>query len=259
MNTEFSFKELYDVCLTAPIDITMGTKTFLAGEPICYFDKISLASLNEVKEVKNAKGGFENQVLVSWEKTAEVRLAFTQGIFSKSQLSLVLNSQVENSNEPFLIRKREIKETDENGILTLSEAPASNLYTYNYETGEPLSYELDGQELTFSTPFLTVLITYQYNYTATHTTINIGERLNNCYLCLEGKTREKDDITGKNKTGIIKIPKLKLMSPLILRLGNSANPNIISFQAVGYPTGEKGKLSPISLTFLEDDIDSDIL
>ena len=60
MNNEFSFKELYDVALTAPTPITLGQKTFVPGEPIVYFDKITLAALNEVKSVKSATGGYEN-------------------------------------------------------------------------------------------------------------------------------------------------------------------------------------------------------
>ena len=258
MNNEFSFKELYDVALTAPIPITLGQKTFAPGEPIIYFDKITLAALSEIKSTKSATGGYENQTLVTWEKSKEVDLSFTQGIFSKSQLSLILNSKMRSSDTPFLVRKREEKESDENKQIILSHIPVQNLYVYDKETGADVQYTLNENTLTLDKPFQSVLITYQYNYTSTHITLNIGERITNCYLCLEGKTREKDDITGQVKTGIITIPKLKLMSPLILRLGKQASPNNINFQAVGYPTGERGKLSSISITFLSDDIDSDI-
>ena len=46
----------------------------------------------------------------------------------------------------------------------------------------------------------------------------------NGFLELEGKTRVKDDTSGLITTGIIKIPKLKLMSGLSIRLGAQANP-----------------------------------
>ena len=61
MNNEFSFKELYDVALTAPIPITLGQKTFTPGEPIIYFDKITLAALSEIKSTKSATGGYEKK------------------------------------------------------------------------------------------------------------------------------------------------------------------------------------------------------
>ena len=60
MNNEFSFKELYDVALTAPIPITLRQETFAPGEPIIYFDKTTLADPSEIKSHKSANGGYEN-------------------------------------------------------------------------------------------------------------------------------------------------------------------------------------------------------
>jgi hypothetical protein len=47
----------------------------------------------------------------------------------------------------------------------------------------------------------------------------IGRRAFNGFLELEGKTRVKDDTSGQITTGIIKIPQLKLMSGLSIKLG----------------------------------------
>jgi hypothetical protein len=52
----------------------------------------------------------------------------------------------------------------------------------------------------------------------------VGRPLTNGYLSLSGKTRVKDEITGQVTTGIINIPKLKLMSDLSMRLGDNATP-----------------------------------
>jgi hypothetical protein len=57
----------------------------------------------------------------------------------------------------------------------------------------------------------------------------IGRELISGFISLEGKTRVKDDITGQTKTGIIKIPKLKIMSSLSMVLGTNANPVVGSF------------------------------
>jgi len=59
-------------------------------------------------------------------------------------------------------------------------------------------------------------------------------------------------------TGIIKIPKLKLMSDLSIKLGIQASPVVGTFKAVGIPVGS-GRSSYVSeFCFLEDDIDSDL-
>jgi hypothetical protein len=49
--------------------------------------------------------------------------------------------------------------------------------------------------------------------------VKVGRRLIEGYLRLEGKTRLKDDNTGQVVTGLIVIPRLKLMSDLSMRLG----------------------------------------
>jgi len=52
--------------------------------------------------------------------------------------------------------------------------------------------------------------------------VTVGEKLIKGYLQLEGKTRVKDDITGKTHTAILRIPRLKLVSDLSMRLGREA-------------------------------------
>jgi hypothetical protein len=86
----------------------------------------------------------------------------------------------------------------------------------------------------------------------------IGRELISGFISLEGKTRVKDDITGQTKTGIIKIPKLKLMSDLSIRLGKDATPTVGRLSAVAVPDGRKGNKKVMEILFLNDDIDSDM-
>ena len=78
------------------------------------------------------------------------------------------------------------------------------------------------------------------------------------YLSLEGKTRVKDDITGHVHTGIIKIPRLKLLSDLSMRLGQNADPLGGTVNAWAYPGGNKGDKVAIDLVIVNDDVDSDM-
>jgi hypothetical protein len=52
---------------------------------------------------------------------------------------------------------------------------------------------------------------------------------------LEGKSRVKDDITGKTHTVLLRIPRLKLVSDLSMRLGREAGPLLANFAAIAYP------------------------
>lgn len=64
METEFSFRELYDVVLLATSPVTIKNRTIQPGEVIAYFDKISLANFEEIKKSVTAHGGFDDRALV---------------------------------------------------------------------------------------------------------------------------------------------------------------------------------------------------
>lgn len=255
-----SFKEMYDVHLKLTYPIEVGNRYFDEGETIAHFDKIHIAGLNQIKEVVSANGGFDNRAHVFWENTKEIQLSFSQGIFSKTQFALMSNSKLltTEQGEEILITKTENIETDEQGRATLSETPAGKVFVYKKETGEKISpYLTEKNKLSFTVPFMEIIVTYQYQYKNSAEIVRIGHGLMKGYLELEGKTRVKDDITGQTVTGIIKIPKLKLMSDLSIRLGAQANPVVGNFKAIGVPVGSRGNSYVSEFYFLSNDIDSD--
>jgi hypothetical protein len=107
-------------------------------------------------------------------------------------------------------------------------------------------------------PYLNVVIDYSYYYKKDYFNYQVGEPLTQGYLTLTGKMRIKDDVTGQVKTGIISIPRLKLMSDLSMRLGEEAVPQIGRLDAIALPVGEKGSKRVMEIYLLEDDVDSDM-
>ena len=260
MGSEFSFKDFENVLIKSTYSIETGTRTISEGEVVARFDRIQIAGLQELKEYVTAHGGYGDRDLVYWETTKSLDLTFSQGVFSKEQLSVMLNSKlikVENA-KAIEISEYEELETDENGKVTLKHLPVDQLFVYSKETGLPIEYTIDGQEITTSNSYQELIITYVYHYTSGAKICRIGTRLLNGFVCLEGRTRVKDDETGKVVTGIIKIPRLKLMSDLSIRLGTQASPVVGTFKAQGIPVGS-GMSSYVSeFCFLQDDIDSDL-
>lgn len=255
---EFSFKELYDVVLKTTIPIDLGDKHFEPGEVVAIFDKINIANLREVKNSVNAKGGFNNANLVTWETTKEVIFNFSQGVFSKVQFGLLNNAKILiNENNSFFVSQREFLSSDENCVLHFK-YPPKDVHIYNEDFGE-IYYEIHPNNVyKLKEPFKKVIVDYVFEYTGKATIMKIGQQLTRGYLELEGKTRYKDDESGHVRTGIIKIPKLKLMSELSIRLGEYASPVVGAFSGVGYPVGVRGNQTVMEIYFLDDDIDSDI-
>jgi len=257
----FSFKELYECFLKITYPLEIAGRKYEVGEVIAKFDKIQIAGLQELSKIVTANGGFDNRAHVFWHETKEVVLNFSQGVFSKLHFALLSNSKLLNvtAGTTILISKEEERESNEFGVISLSEIPKINLFVYKKDTGEKLTYSVTGnKELTIATGFTTVIVNYEYEYSNGGQLIKIGQNLIPGYLTFEGKTRVKDDNTGQTVTGIIKIPKLKLMSDLSMRLGSQAQPVGANFSAVGVPVGSRGNTYVSEFYFLNNDIDSDL-
>lgn len=261
MSQEFGMKELYDVTLKANTHINFGNRQFEPNETIVRFDKIKIANFSELDSVYRAHGGKNDSTQIIWENTKEIQVSFTQGIFSLLQFGIMCNSKVVYKDKNnFVIVPKYIKvETDEDNMVYLKDKNIQTIFCYlseTYEKIQPLEIDKENGILKFNEPYKDICIDYTYKYTNSYTQCYIGEKHFQDYLLLEGKTRVKDDITGKVRTGIIRIPRLKLMSNLSMRLGQNASPMNANFQAIALPI--KGEKEIMKIIFLEDDIDADI-
>ena len=86
----------------------------------------------------------------------------------------------------------------------------------------------------------------------------LGQKYLRGFLQLEGKSRVKDDITGKTHTVLLRIPRLKLVSDLSMRLGREAGPLLANFSAVAYPDSCGRDKKIMEMLFLNDDIDAEM-
>ena len=255
-----SFKVLENVHLKATYDIEANGVKFSAGESIAVFDKIQLSNFNEIKEYVAARGGYDNRGHVFWETTKSMQFSFTQGVFSKTQFGLLNNAKIisVSDEEPLLITFDDELESDENGILRPTKTPVDQIFVYDKESGNKIEVESSDIYFKIKEPYKDVIMRYRYNYEDGATVAKIGQQFLQGFLELEGKTRVKDDTSGLITTGIIKIPKLKLMSGLSMRLGAQANPVVGNFNAEGVPTDSRRNSYVMEMYFLNNDIDSDM-
>ena len=257
----FSFKELYDVSLKTTYPIELDGRIFEAGETVAVFDKIQLATLDEKKNFAIAEGGYDNRALIIWEDTKELSLRFTQGVFSKALFALMTNAALIQKEEklPIKINIRESIEADSERRAITKKRICEPIFVYDGKTGEKIVNPIIGtQHVLTPEPYQEIIVDYWYEYTNKFSTMTIGRSLTNGYLSLTGKTRLKDDTTGQVTTGIIQIPKLKLLSDLSMRLGQDAVPMVGQLDAIALPTGDRGCKKVMEIIFLNEDIDSDI-
>ena len=262
-NNEFGLKELTDLTLKATYPIEMAGRRFEPGEVIARFDKIQIANFQEITSRISANGGYDNRAHVIWEDPKEIQLNFTQGIFSSRQFSLLCNSRLVLKQEGacVLIPEHFKGESDEEGKINVGKKLISDAFVYNAKTYEkivPKSIDLEKGEIVIEPKYCDVEIDFNYCYQDKATVCILGRKLIEGYLLLEGKSRVKDDITGKMRTAILRIPRLKLVSDLSMRLGREATPVLANFSAIGLPMGGKGSKKIMELLFLNDDIDAEM-
>ena len=262
MNNEFGLKELYDLTLKATYPIEMDGRKFEVGEVIARFDKIQIANFREITSRVASHGGKANPALIIWEDPKEIQLNFTQGIFSKRQFALLSNANLIKCApaDKILLSAHFVGESDEEGRIQLDKTSITNVFVYNAKTFEkinPISIDLEKGVIVIDTPYCDVEVDYQYFYNNEVTVMSVGQKLIDGFLSLEGKTRVKDDITGKTRTAILRIPRLKLVSDLSMRLGREAGPLLANFAAVGYPSVGRDK-KVMEMLFLNDDIDAEM-
>ena len=263
MENEFGLKELTDLTLKVTYPIEMAGRIFEPGEVIARFDKIQLANFKEVTSRAGANGGFDNRSHVIWEDPKEIQLSFTQGIFSARQFALLSNAHLVDiqGEEGVLIPCHYSGESDEEGKILVDKQDISDVFVYDAKTYEkivPKSVDFKNGEIVIDFEYKDVEVDFNYRYYEKVTSCILGRKLIQGYLQLEGKSRVKDDITGKTRTAILRIPRLKLVSDLTMRLGREATPVLANFNAVGLPTGERGNKQIMELLFLSDDIDADM-
>jgi hypothetical protein len=152
-------------------------------------------------------------------------------------------------------------ESDENGIINLGREKVSDVFVYDAQSGEKIKIKTSDLEkgiVAIDQVYCDVEVDFNFCYQNKATACILGRKLIEGYLLLEGKSRVKDDITGKTRTAILRIPRLKLVSDLTMRLGREATPVLANFNAIGLPTGERGNKQIMELLFLSDDIDADM-
>lgn len=254
---QFSFKELYDVVLKATYKIEIEGKTFEPNETIAVFDRILISSMSQQKQLKAAHGGFGDRDRVWWESGYEVNFEFTQGIFSKEQWAIMNNWKLfKPKQNQIMLNKRETIESNNEGIIETTEEIFTPLFIYDSEGNKIENYEvIDNQHIKIDKIFENCMVDYWYGYN-NFTFYELGQSLTDQTFYLVAKTKIKEDVTGENKTAIIQIPKLKLMSGLSIRLGKNATPVVGTFNGVAIPVGDRYDQRVMEIAILDQDIDN---
>ena len=80
MDNLVGMKEMYDINIRLNQPLEIGGRKYDINETILSFERADLAQVQESKEHKQARGGYNNNLLINWETDKEVSFAITHGI-----------------------------------------------------------------------------------------------------------------------------------------------------------------------------------
>ena len=290
MDQYFGVKELYEVVLRAKAPMQFGSRFLEEGEPVLYFENITMSVLQQKTNAVMARGGWANLPRVIWEDRSEVQFVMQEGVMSSISLGVLLSANVTTQldNEgPLLINKREGPfEIQEDARIFLEhwpvEYPRRKTFIYEYErdVAQKKIYgkRIEGLDDGFGVerPCLELyqdkaleekadinkkyIVDYYYEYGNEALIYTIQKERFNGLFTLEGKFYSKDENEGKNYTNLIYMPKVRVVSDINLRLGERADPTMSVFNIIALPeTVSSNKQSLImEITRLSDDIDGNI-
>lgn len=109
MDQYFGVKELYEVVLRAKVPIKFGERYIEEGEPVLYFENITMSQLGEDNTQVMARGGWANLPHVIWEDRTDVTFSLQEGILSNLSMGILFSANVlkKEQSEKLYVNKRE--------------------------------------------------------------------------------------------------------------------------------------------------------
>lgn len=291
-------KELYDVSIRLNAPLEIGKKKYDINEAILTFKTAEIAQVQERKKTTIASGGYHNNPLVFWDIDKEVDFSITHGVLSPTSWALLSNSQIKNPNYKSVCYQETNHAVEDDkycyvelkycpnavdGIigaqpnpkfeplpmgrrpeLLLKPLPPSKkrwIFCYDVENGLPIrDFQIYGNRLFFQHCYREVMVDYTFTYEDKIKVLEVGNRLFEGFLRLDGKMSVKDEKSGEVTTAILELPKIKLSSSLSLRLGKNYESSVVSdFFFTGYPEDEKKTGTVAKITFLDTELTGDYI
>lgn len=267
MNTleELGIKNLERVCIKTKNEVAFGDRLLEPGEPVLYFDNIQIALLSENVRPIIARGGWRNEPRVIWEDRQETTFMFSNGTINTTSLNLLLGANMLTEVDDNILPYNELVDLDERGRGQLKYMPILEnpeykcfFFTYDLNNIQVRAYPtINNKIIDFGQDFAyqTVMCDYYFYYKKSIITYSMNrERFTNLYT-LEATFQMKDENEGLIRTGYLRMPKMRILSNINLRMGERADPMVSTFRVIAQPESKDGREDVVcEIQYLDEDI-----
>lgn len=267
----FGTKELYHVVLKANTPMRFGERMIAKGEPVLYFQNVTMAALNEQDRPIMARGGWGNMPHVIWDDRSEMTFTLSEGVMTSIGMGILTSARMLSNPDKNVIYLPDVEgpfDLDTSYSFKLKNAPTfekgHQAFCYEYERDVPqkkMEYEVSGKNVIVKNGDRSkqYIFDYYYEYGDNALIYLIEkERFNGTFI-LEAKFYTKDENDGLNYTNIITMPKVRVVSDINLRLGERADPTVSVFNIIAMPEMTKESRNMLmKIVRLDKDLDADI-
>ena len=233
------------------------------GDTILYFNSIQTVAFQEVLNVADSRGGFDNRSHVHWETTREINGVIEVGVVSQLTMGIMNKALLKKSFIPKVIDQIEETSANSMGQVELRHEPLDSTAIKVYQVIEgtvirkKLDYTISGTTLQLEITNTDILVDYQFQYMGLSQIVDIGHKDLDGYLKFVGKFYYTNEYDGVEKTAIIEIPRLRIDSNFQISVGRNTNPLISTLRFTALPINDRENNVTMRITYLDEDIDGD--
>lgn len=254
--SNFGIKDFYEVSFIPLEDIEMGGQIYSKDEPILRIEKPQLLTFGANDITRAARGGFDNLNLVEWSKIDEVQGVLQLGVTSKVSMAMAIGMELKKEIDSQLtIPMSERFFVGISQEVRLKYEPAGNIRVYVIEEDnrvrEILDYEIEETTLILEEKGIDIEVVYDFLYEGEEEYIKIGSPNLQGYFRFVGKFYYTDEYTQEQRTGIIEIPRVKILTNFQLSLGRNTTPQISNLYFSANPIGDKYSKEFLRIRFLD--------
>ena len=201
------------------------------GLPELFLDSLKVSTIEQTAENVDARGGWGNPALVSWDYNKEVNVTLEDALFSSASLKVMMGAKsVEAKNgEVAEVSYNELIKVDDAGKGKLSYAPKAGkkVYFLNEETNEYEVITVNGQDFTVPVVDKTIRVFYVIEVNGTNgdaVTITIDAGTFGGTYRLVGDTVVRSRETGKDEPFQFVMEKVKVNSEVTFTMEAEGDP-----------------------------------
>lgn len=203
------------------------------GLPELFLDSLKVSTIEQTAENVDARGGWGNPALVSWDYNKEVNVTLEDALFSSASLKVMMGAKsVEAKNgEVAEVSYNELVKVDNAGKGKLSYAPKAGkkVYFLNEETNEYEVITVSGQDFTVSVKDTTIRVFYVIEVDGSNgdaVTITIDAGTFGGTYRLVGDTVVRSRETGKDEPFQFVMEKVKVNSEVTFTMEAEGDPSV---------------------------------